>query len=126
NPEHHYRLDHRAQVAMGVAAAKSVFHQPGITGPKNLRGPVTHADLPFTPQVDNQASFWQRVEVHGPQLRKRMDSDLRDLPQHIKLGMLAASTRAMTASQAVYPNPWLRRRPGYVVVVTRRHGGCVI
>ena len=55
-----------------------------------------------------------------------MDPDLRDLPQRIQLGMLAASTRAMTVAQAVYHNPWLRRRPGYVVVVTRRHDGWTI
>ena len=29
---------------MGVAAAGSVFHQPGIAGPENLGVPVAHAD----------------------------------------------------------------------------------
>ena len=29
---------------MGVAAAGSVFHQPGIAGPENLGAPVAHAD----------------------------------------------------------------------------------
>ena len=42
---------------MGVATAKSVFHQPGIAGPENLRAPAAHADLHFSPQVDNQASL---------------------------------------------------------------------
>ena len=77
-----------SQVAMGVAAAKSVFHQPGIAGPENRRAPVAHADLHFAPQVNHQASLGQRVAVHGPQLRTLMDPDLRDLPQGAQLGVL--------------------------------------
>ena len=73
---------------MGVAAAKSVFHQPGIAGPENLRAPVAHADLHFALQVDNQASLWQRVEVHGPQLGELVDPDPRDLHQRAQLGVL--------------------------------------
>src|SRR5712691_7058803 len=73
---------------MGVAAAGGVFHQPGIAGPENLCAPVAHSDLHFAPQMNNQASFGQRVEVHGPQHRKLMDPHLRDLPQRAQLGML--------------------------------------
>src|SRR4030095_6309637 len=43
--QHPPRLDPRAQVAMGVAAAGGVFHQPGSAGPENLGAPVAHADL---------------------------------------------------------------------------------
>ena len=73
---------------MGVAAPGGVFHQLGIAGPENLCAPVAHADLHFAPHVDNQVSFWQWVEVHGPQRRKFMDPDLRNLPQRAQLGML--------------------------------------
>ena len=73
---------------MGVAAAKSVFYQPGIAGPENLRAPVAHADLHFALQVDNQASLWQRVDVHGPQLGELVDPDPRDLHQRAQLGVL--------------------------------------
>ena len=38
----------------------------------------------------------------------------------------SATTLAMTTAQAVYHHPWLRRRPGHVVVVAQRHGGGTI
>ena len=85
---YHHRLDHRAQGVVGVATR--VFHHPGIAGLENRGAPVAHADLHFAPQVENQASFWQRVEVHGPQLRKRMDPDLRALHQRAQLGVLCS------------------------------------
>ena len=64
---------------MGVAATGGVFHQPGIAGPENLPAPVAHADLHFTPQVDNQSSLGQWVEVHRPQRGKLVYPDLRDV-----------------------------------------------
>ena len=45
---------------MGVAAARGVFHKPGITWPEHLLAPVAHADLHFSTQRGDVEQLRQR------------------------------------------------------------------
>ena len=73
---------------MSVATTCHIFHQTNIAGSKQLLGTVAGSNLYFSVQMDDQPTFWQRVEVHLPAPVKLSDLYLAEIGQCTQFGML--------------------------------------